>query len=124
MESHTTIREIILGRIALILQDVYKDPPPDLSEETIVAKLAFKADPQLNELRLALERIRREEYGACIFCKGEITHDLLAANPTAHFCHQCSGILRYRTSSPRAEYGSSIPKNPASSPRNSTSISG
>lgn len=118
------VREIILERIADILQNLYKDPAMDLSEETLSAKLAFRADPQLNELRLALERMKRGEFGRCIFCKGEITVDLLKTNPTAHFCHQCTGILRYRISLPRAEQASSIVLNPRLSPENSTSISG
>jgi RNA polymerase-binding transcription factor DksA len=120
----TTIREIILERIASILQSVYKDPAIDLSEETLIAKLSFKADPQLNELRLALERMVREEYGRCIFCKGPIADELLKTDPTAHFCHQCAGILRYRTSLPRVEYVANMAKNFSPSPMNSTSISG
>lgn len=96
------IREIILGRIATILNDVYRDSITELSEESISAKLAFKADPQLNELRLALERMKRGDYGRCIFCKGDIGDDTLERNPTAHFCEQCSGVLRYRTSVQRS----------------------
>ncbi|MBE0644883.1 MAG: hypothetical protein IH600_12435 [Bacteroidetes bacterium] len=118
------IREIILMRIAFILQDVYMDPASDLSEATITAKLAFKSDPQLNELRLALERMRRDEFGRCIFCKGPIALPVLEKNPTAHFCEQCSGVLRYRTCAPRAEAFASRMNNPTESPTNSTSISG
>lgn len=95
------IREIILVRIASILQEVYKEPVEDLSEEAIVAKLAFKGDPQLNELRLALERIRRGDYGRCIFCKSDIDRHILKHNPTAHFCERCANILRYRTAEAR-----------------------
>ncbi|MBR9977763.1 MAG: hypothetical protein KFH87_06700 [Bacteroidetes bacterium] len=95
------IREIILGHIATILERKYADPPPDLSEDQLIAKMAFKADPQLNELRLALERMKRGEYGRCIFCKGLITESELERNPTAHFCAQCSGMLRYRTAAQR-----------------------
>lgn len=98
----TEIREIILGRIATILNDVYRDSVTELSEESVSAKLAFKADPQLNELRLALERMKRGDYGRCIFCKGEINDELLERDPTAHFCEQCSGVLRYRTSVQRS----------------------
>lgn len=93
----TEIREIILYRIASILQNVYQEPVQDLSEDHIVAKLAFKADPHLNELRLALERIQQGEYGRCIFCKSPIDEDLLKRSPTAHFCDRCASLLRYRT---------------------------
>ncbi|MBN1448411.1 MAG: hypothetical protein JXA28_10815 [Bacteroidetes bacterium] len=92
------IREIILDRIANILQDVYQEPVLELTEESIIAKLAFKGDPQLNELRLALDRIRRGEYGRCIFCKCSIDGELLRRSPTTHFCSRCANILRYRTS--------------------------
>ncbi|MBR9974402.1 MAG: hypothetical protein KFF77_02380 [Bacteroidetes bacterium] len=88
------IREIILGRIATILEHEYRDPVTDLTEDILTAKLAFKAHPQLNELRLALERMKRGEYGRCIFCKGSIGETALAQNPTAHFCNSCSGELR------------------------------
>jgi len=91
------MREVILDRIATILQDVYEESIQEYSETYITAKLAFKSDPQLNELRLALERINRGEYGRCIFCKGDIDHDLLMRSPTAHFCEQCANVLRYRT---------------------------
>ncbi len=125
MDTRTdTLREIILLRIARILQDVYQDPATDLSESTIFAKLAFKSHPQLNELRLALERIRRDEFGRCIFCKGPISTAVLEGNPTAHFCDQCAGVLRYRTSAQFASYRSSLSKNSRLSPSNSTAISG
>ena len=92
------MREVILERIITILQDVYQEPIHEFSETYITAKLAFKSHPQLNELRLALERINRGEYGRCIFCKGDIEHDLLLQSPTAHFCESCANMLRYRTS--------------------------
>lgn len=87
------IREIILGRIATILEQEYRDTVTELSENILTAKLAFKADPQLNELRLALERMKRGEYGRCIFCKGPIDEAALEQNPTAHFCVRCSNIV-------------------------------
>ncbi len=92
------IREIIFQRIARILIDVYDEPINDFSREALSGHLSFKADPGLNELRLALERIDHDEFGRCIFCKGCITADILHENPTAHFCEQCTGILRHRTS--------------------------
>lgn len=119
----TIIREIILERIATILQKVYKDPALDLSEATISAKLAFKADPQLNELRLALERMLRDEYGRCICCKGTIENELLKTNPTAHFCSRCAASLRYRTALPAGSAASML-KNSSDPPTSSTSIPG
>ena len=103
MTGHSPdIREIILGHIATILEREYRDPVTDLSEDALTAKMAFKADPRLNELRLALERMKRGEYGRCIFCKGAIAEELLSRNPTAHFCEQCAGMLRSRITPQRA----------------------
>jgi len=91
------IKEVILSRIVRILRDVYQEPPAGISFETVYARLAFKSDPHLNELRLALERIERGEYGNCIFCKKEIQSSLLLSLPTAHFCESCAAILRNKT---------------------------
>lgn len=125
MEHRTpAIRELILQRIAWILEERYEDVAYDLSEDNLSAKLAFKADPQLNELRLALERMKRGEYGRCIFCKSMIAHGTLETNPTAHFCEQCTGILRYRTAADSVMGASISAKNASSFPRNTTSISG
>ena len=101
-DTHTMeIREIILHRIADILQNTYRENLQELTEEYLTACMAFKGDTQLNELRLALERIRRDEYGHCIFCKEAISHDILLRNPTAHFCDGCSNtLLRRRTHYP------------------------
>ena len=87
------IQERILVRIAGILSTVYNEPAEDLSVENVSAKLAFKGDPHLNELRLALERIKRDEYGQCIFCKGDISMEILRELPTAHFCKPCADTL-------------------------------
>jgi RNA polymerase-binding transcription factor DksA len=96
----TTIREIILERLAAILIEVYNETISNFSPEALSAHLAFKADSRLNDLRLALERMDRDEYGRCIFCKGQMSEELLRKHPTAHFCEQCTGILKRRTSSP------------------------
>ena len=84
------IRELIIAKIASILGSVYDEP-------AVSAWLAFKSEPRLNELRLALERIERDEYGVCIFCKGRISLTVLRQAPTAHFCDSCASILRHRT---------------------------
>ena len=87
------IQERILVRIAAMLNAVYHEPTQDLSVDNISAKLAFKGDPHLNELRLALERINRGEYGQCIFCKDDISMEILRELPTAHFCKNCATTL-------------------------------
>lgn len=97
------LQERILVRIAAILTTVYGEPAGDLSLDNVSAKLAFKGDPHLNELRLALERIKRGEYGQCIFCKGDIAMEILTELPTAHFCHDCAERLVQKKSSKSVE---------------------
>lgn len=89
----TEIREMILSRIVNILADVYEEKVTDLSHQNISALLAFKGDPYLNELRLALERMERGEYGKCILCREEIEYIILKTTPTAHFCEKCSTVF-------------------------------
>lgn len=91
------IRELIIAKIASILGSVYDEPAQGVTPDTVSAWLAFKSEPRLNELRLALERIERDEYGVCIFCKGRISLTVLRQAPTAHFCDSCASILRHRT---------------------------
>ncbi len=93
------LREIILTRIAQRLSEKYHEVAIPSSEEYLVASLAFKGDPELNELRLALERLNRGDYGRCIFCKETINTDKLRHNPVAHFCENCSQVLRARIGS-------------------------
>lgn len=91
------ITELILARIEVILEEKYHERLSGVTLANVAACVAFKADPELNELRLALERMERGEYGSCIFCKQHIPARMLREHPTAHFCDSCSAILRYRT---------------------------
>jgi RNA polymerase-binding transcription factor DksA len=91
------ITETILERIEQILEKEYHETLTGLTVANVAACVAFKAHPELNELRLALERMERGEYGSCIFCKNDIPVPILRAHPTAHFCDSCSAVLRYRT---------------------------
>lgn len=102
LDAQTTeIRDIILKKIAMILKDMYNENLQEFSEVYLTACLAFKSDPQLNELRLALERIQRGDFGRCIFCKDTIPEATLRGNPTAHFCDACSqALLQRRTRYP------------------------
>lgn len=91
------VREIILERIAEILRNEYSESIQEFTADALSAHLAFKGDPHLNELRLALERMERDEYGRCIFCKETMSIETLKSKPTAHFCDQCSRILSVRS---------------------------
>lgn len=91
------ITEVILERIETILEQEYHETLKDITVQNVAACVAFKAHPELNELRLALERMARGEYGICIFCKQPIPVSILREHPTAHFCDSCSSVLRFRT---------------------------
>jgi RNA polymerase-binding transcription factor DksA len=97
--QRTELQEIILSKIAAILDVEYHEPVSSITIEDVSARIAFKADPLLNELRLALDRLSRNEFGNCIFCKEEIPVHVLYSLPTAHFCERCANILRCRTHS-------------------------
>lgn len=90
------IQDNIIDRITSILDTVYDVHVTDKSLTNVLPTMAFKSDPHLNELRLALERIQRGEYGNCIFCKRPIATAILKELPTAHFCHECAERLRTR----------------------------
>jgi DnaK suppressor protein len=92
------IQQVILERIASILETVYHETVTEHALPRIRTHLSYRSDPHLNELRLALDRIERGEYGTCVFCKKEIDFDTLRDLPTAHFCTQCSMQLRSRIS--------------------------
>lgn len=64
-----------------------------LSLHEIDAALAFKSDPQIEELRHALDRIENGTFGYCIACKGRITLELLNADPTRRVCPACEQRL-------------------------------
>ncbi|MBL0176916.1 MAG: hypothetical protein IPP94_16935 [Ignavibacteria bacterium] len=97
--QQSELREIILAKIATILTGVYNEPVPTITLGDVLARTAFKADPLLNELRLALERLERGDFGRCIFCKEDIPYPILSDLPTAHFCDRCANVLRCRTHS-------------------------
>lgn len=101
-EAYAHIKETILSRIGHILAEVYHEEFRDLSRQNISALLAFKGDPYLNELRLALERMTRGEYGTCILCKDDIDASMLLTVPTAHFCENCNRVFQQRSASVRS----------------------
>ena len=84
------VKNNIVNRIVGILADVYHEEVNNVALSNLHARLAFKADPDLNELRLALERLERGDFGNCILCKKEIEYQTLLVQPTAHFCTSCT----------------------------------
>jgi len=94
MDARTVheLQETILNRIQHILLQNYGQNPDSIDQNNLDAHLAFKGDPQLNELRLALYRMKEGTYGNCIYCKKPISVEILRRSPTAHFCE--SGAVK------------------------------
>ncbi len=95
MDARTVheLRETILNRIQHILIHSYGQSLDSIDQNNLDAHLAFKGDPQLNELRLALYRMKEGTYGNCIYCKNPISVEILRRSPTAHFCESCAAKL-------------------------------
>lgn len=51
--------------------------------------LGVNLERNLEEINLALEKIKRGTYGLCEICQGEITKERLRAFPSARFCLSC-----------------------------------
>ncbi len=60
-----------------------------LNLHQIDALLAFKTDPELDELRAALDRLERGTYGVCITCKHPISREILERDPGRRICAGC-----------------------------------
>lgn len=60
-----------------------------LNLHEIDAILAFKTDPELDELRAALDRLEHGTYGLCITCKHPIGRDVLEREPGRRICAAC-----------------------------------
>lgn len=98
-KSSKHIRQVILGRLYTHLKESYSI---SLSEEFLTqdqvslhqvdAILAFKSDPELDELHAALERLEDGTYGFCLGCKEEINGELMDVDPTLRFCERCERV--------------------------------
>lgn len=60
-----------------------------LNLHQIDALLAFKSDPELDELRAALDRLEHGTYGVCITCKHPISREVLEREPGRRICAAC-----------------------------------
>ncbi len=94
--STDAMRHTILGKLNQHLQENYSISLPreglrnqEPSLHQIDAVLAFKSDPQLDELRNALSRLEEGTFGVCLSCKGPIPEDILDANPIQRVCARC-----------------------------------
>jgi hypothetical protein len=101
-KSSRHMRQVILGRLYTHLDECYSI---SLSEEfpteghvslhQIDAILAFKSDPQLDELRAALERLEEGTFGLCLSCKEQIDDNLMDADPMRRMCERCERVYSH-----------------------------
>lgn len=94
------MRHIILDKLYDHLQREYSSSPlqevfaeSQLTLRQIDAMCAFKSDPQLDELRSALDRVDDGTFGIYIRCKGEISNEMLDADPVRRVCEACEKAL-------------------------------
>ena len=69
------------------------DPSPDKVFSVILEThmLSFKPSSRsIRQMREALERLTRGQYGLCVCCGREIPADALVRDPTTLFCRRCS----------------------------------
>ncbi len=96
------MRRVILDRLYTHLREYYSissfdefliKGQPSLHEVDSV--LAFKSDPQLDELRAALERLEEGTFGLCLSCKGEIDSQLMDVDPARRLCQRCEEVYSH-----------------------------
>lgn len=88
----------LLGEIqTLEKQESFGDDVDDFEEKTNEAEeignqLAASGDlkKRLDEIDIALSKIREGSYGVCEKCKMEIGDDVLSVNPEAAVCKKCA----------------------------------
>ena len=96
------LKDKIEKRISsLKMQDPYSDPDrlndnaasdTDAKEESSherVEAIEKELKAHLEEINLALERIKKRTYGKCLNCRKNISMDRLAIKPTALYCMEC-----------------------------------
>jgi RNA polymerase-binding transcription factor DksA len=95
-KSKRVMRRLILSKLYDSLQDQYTDfysrdtfINGELTFHQLDALLAFKSDPQLEDLRHALDRLEDGSYGICLSCKSSINQELLDDDPTQRVCSSC-----------------------------------
>ncbi len=91
-----SLKRAVLSKLFDHLQKHYEvESSPDFSVDgklnlhQIDALLAFKSDPELDELRAALDRIEHGTYGVCITCKHPISREVLERDPGRRICDRC-----------------------------------
>jgi RNA polymerase-binding transcription factor DksA len=101
-KSSEHMQRVILSRLHHHLRAYYSidllDELPSrhhVSLQRIDALLAFKSDPQIDELRAALERLEEGTFGICLGCKEEMRDELMDVDPTRRLCDDCTRVYSH-----------------------------
>jgi len=101
-KGNRTLQRAVLSKLFEHLHEYYgvdsgTEPLAEgqLTRHQLDALLAFKSDPQLDELRSALERLEHGTYGVCIGCKHEIGQEALETDPVRRICSGCEQHLSH-----------------------------
>ena len=65
-----------------------------ITDYEIEALLSVRSDPQIDELRRALERLDNRAFGICIGCKSRIDWSALLQDPCRRVCPDCEVEFR------------------------------
>jgi len=61
----------------------------EVEEYEALLPIEFNLEKKLQDINLALEKIKREEYGICEKCKKPISDERLEVFPAARTCKKC-----------------------------------
>lgn len=61
----------------------------EVEEYTTLLSIEYSLEKRLRDINLALEKIKKGEYGICERCKKNIDKERLEAYPEARFCLKC-----------------------------------
>ena len=66
-----------------------------ITDYEIEALLSVRSDPQIDELRRALERLDNRAFGICIGCKSRIDWSALLQDPCRRVCPDCEVAFKH-----------------------------
>jgi RNA polymerase-binding transcription factor DksA len=68
-----------------------------ISNYEIETLLSVRSDPQIDELRGALDRLDNRTFGICIGCKSRMDWSLLLRDPCRRVCRDCEDEIKNPT---------------------------
>lgn len=68
----------------------WEDLATEREEDEVLENMGLSAQAELRQIRAALGRIEKGEYGICVRCGAEITAARLDVLPFTPFCRDCA----------------------------------